>query len=101
MKKIVDLDEFKEEIKKIANASYFNIDASADVATRIREWLEKQPDVGEKRGKWEAINISITNTINNLTHTRSGYKCSECGRIKGSKELYCNCGAKMDLGEEK
>ena len=25
-----------------------------------------------------------------------GYKCSICGRREGSKEPYCNCGAKMD-----
>ena len=26
------------------------------------------------------------------------YKCSLCGRIENDKEPYCNCGAKMDGG---
>ena len=28
------------------------------------------------------------------------YKCSECGRFEPLRELYCHCGAKMDLVDE-
>lgn len=31
----------------------------------------------------------------------TGYNCSVCGRYEGIKELYCNCGAKMDGGAGK
>lgn len=30
----------------------------------------------------------------------TGYNCSVCGRYEGIKELYCNCGAKMDGGKK-
>lgn len=28
------------------------------------------------------------------------YECSECGRVEKCKEPYCNCGAKMDGGND-
>jgi hypothetical protein len=31
---------------------------------------------------------------------QTGWKCSICGRTEQTKEPYCNCGAKMDGGDE-
>ena len=35
-----------------------------------------------------------------ILHDHIAYRCSICGRKEGTKEPYCNCGARMDEVEE-
>ena len=66
--------------------------------------IENAPtvDVAEvKHGEW-LDDIQKITTVAGVEHNGLvGYKCSLCGRREGTKEPYCNCGAKMDGGEEK
>ena len=55
-----------------------------------------------KHGHWVDDIQKITTVAGVEYHGLVGYKCSLCGRREGSKEPYCNCGAKMDgVKEEK
>ena len=54
-------------------------------------------DVAEvKHGHWIDDIQKITTVAGVDFNGIVGYKCSLCGRREGSKEPYCNCGAKMD-----
>lgn len=58
-------------------------------------------DVAEVRHRKWLDNIEKTTTPSGITKDFAiGYKCSLCGRTEISKEPYCNCGAKMDLGDD-
>ena len=47
------------------------------------EIFDSDPSVGVSGGEYQ-----------------TGWKCSVCGRYEPSEEPYCNCGAKMDGGNE-
>lgn len=49
-----------------------------------------------KHGRWIDDIQTITTVAGVDYNGIVGYKCSICGRREGSKEPYCNCGAKMD-----
>ena len=49
-----------------------------------------------KHGRWIDDIQTITTVAGVDYNGLVGYKCSICGRREGSKEPYCNCGAKMD-----
>lgn len=73
------------------------------VSDFVCEELKKIPsaDVEEvKHGHWVDDIQKITTVAGVTCNGIVGYKCSLCGRREGSKEPYCNCGAKMD-GEMK
>lgn len=58
-------------------------------------------DVVEVRhGKWIDDIRDITTVAGIDRKSLVGYKCSVCGRSEIHKEPYCNCGAKMDLGDD-
>lgn len=50
-----------------------------------------------KHGHWIDDIQKITTVAGVECNGIVGYKCSLCGRHEGSKEPYCNCGAKMDV----
>lgn len=66
----------------------------ADVEkVRHGEWLPNE---------FETSHQQLFNGVQHITIQRCvpiNYRCSECGRIEEYKELYCNCGAKMDAKE--
>lgn len=69
------------------------------VSDFVCEELKKIPsaDVAEvKHGYWVDDIQKITTVAGVACNGLVGYKCSLCGRREGSKEPYCNCGAKMD-----
>lgn len=56
-------------------------------------------DVVEVRhGKWLDDEKTIATVSGVEMKAIVGYRCSRCGRPEFIRELYCNCGAKMDEG---
>jgi DNA-directed RNA polymerase subunit RPC12/RpoP len=99
MKKIVDLDKWKEFTSRLLddlNMGAYSVGAK-HMAYDATKWLEAQPDAEEKHGKWKRVYNRPKSII---------FQCSLCGGeaykyIQEYSYPYCpNCGAKMDLGEE-
>ena len=82
-----------------ANREQFLVPEFADGWNAVLKILENEPtaDVVEvKHGHWIDDIQKITTVAGVECNGLVGYKCSLCGRREGSKEPYCNCGAKMD-----
>lgn len=95
MKKIVDMDEWNEflEEKTFTIFQYEGyICGFGDALDVVENWLDKQPEAEEKRGKWKfAIGYDINKKV----------QCQNCFKMAYEPTSYCpNCGAKMYLGEE-
>lgn len=57
-------------------------------------------DVEEvKHGYWIDDEKTIATVSGVEMKALVGYRCSRCGRPEFIRELYCNCGAKMDGGD--
>lgn len=84
--RLIDVDEFKEDVLSILNENKDNSLASIAIKQTI-ELIDEYPDADVeivKQGKWE--------------YDSKGYlKCSCCGKSCGTVQLaYCpNCGARM------
>ena len=62
--------------------------------TEIRhgEWVEQVKET--------LIPVEFDSNGDPILHKVIEYKCSLCGRLEGKKEPYCNCGTKMDGGND-
>lgn len=68
----------------------------ADKSKECRHFKNKADFEEVKHGEWIDDIQKITTVAGVDFNGIVGYKCSLCGRREGSKEPYCNCGAKMD-----
>ena len=60
---------------------------------------EKMDDVAPVvHGRWEPQYHTYYNR-DGACQIADEFRCSECGRTERDEELYCHCGAKMDLKE--
>lgn len=72
-------------------------------ACAIRQAIDDIPsaDVVEvEHGYWIDDMKDLSTVAGIEMKSLVGYRCSVCGRPEFIKELYCNCGAKMDGGKE-
>ena len=108
-KEYIEREELVRHCKRIIEAEHNKISAPSSWSFAYEQFiedLEEEPaaDVEEVRhGRWietrrgqkSPEGYYYWNTP--LTHV---YVCSECGRHEDKKEPYCNCGAKMDGGND-
>lgn len=101
MKKIVDLEKWNEFCTEKTNrmSQYEHYEHGfGDAFDVVSNWLVGQPDTEGKHGKW----IRVYNRPKSII-----FRCALCGGetykyIQEYSYPFCpNCGAKMDLGEER
>ena len=96
------MDEYIERKALIKDIENDSMTVLFDKMTAIHH-VKRQPaaDVVEVRhGKWIDDMRDITTVAGIVRKYLVGYNCSVCGRYEIHKEPYCNCGAKMDLGDD-
>ncbi len=64
-----------------------------DAARAIGELLKEH-----KEGEWWPYTEYYADDYSEC-NTRKVFTCSRCGRLEKYKEPYCNCGAKMKVGD--
>lgn len=74
-------------------------DYAYDVLHKSDESKTEFVPVSVVHGVWVDCIESGTTVAGITARGLVGYKCSVCGRYEGKKEPYCNCGAKMDIGQ--
>ena len=53
-----------------------------------------------RRGKW-IQHYEPYDTGEEWAEAPYGFECSECGRCEAEKEPFCNCGAKIEVNDER
>ena len=77
--------------------NFYGVESACNnVETLCNDFKNKSDYTEVVHGRWiDCIETGTTVAGINVSGL-TGYNCSVCGRYEGIKELYCNCGAKMD-----
>lgn len=99
MAKYIDSGAFQAALvrKQCGPANQRYTDGWNDCLLRVKSMVSKAPaaDVAPVvHARW------ITRSDKGIISMTHPYMCSRCWRVEMDKEPYCNCGAKMDGGEE-
>lgn len=93
-----------EYIERSAGVSILRAKANMAVLMDAAPYFEKAAQMLEKLPAADVAPVVharwIPRSDKGIISMTYPYMCSRCWRVEMNKEPYCNCGAKMDGGEE-